>query len=74
MNNEAVDIYCALLVKCGFGKLWPSLTQPRQQPPRRGSAESTASWHSRFDVVGKAMHYFENGSRKGSAERRASAA
>lgn len=62
MNKKAVEMYRRWLVKCGCGKIWPSLLELNQA--RRG-CNSRSSWTSHFDLVSKAVHYFE-GSRKGS--------
>ena len=62
LNKKARDMYRGFLVKCGCGKIWPSLREPSQH--RRGST-SRSSWTSHFDLVSKAVHYFD-GSRKAS--------
>jgi len=67
LNNEAIDIYKGWLIKCGLGKIFPSLLKPREVS-RRGST-SRFSWSSNFDVVGKAVHFFD-GHRKSSQDTR----
>jgi pheromone a factor receptor len=61
-NDEAIDIYRGWMVKCGLGKIWPSLKEPRQV--RRPGSPSRTSLSSRFDLVGRAMHYFDVNARK----------
>ncbi|KAG4440712.1 hypothetical protein IFR05_003806 [Cadophora sp. M221] len=70
-NDDAVDTYRGLLVKCGAGWVWPSLKLSREQ--RRASEtlvnntmDSRGSFKSQFDLVGKAMKYFDAGARKDS--------
>ncbi|RFU24072.1 hypothetical protein B7463_g12266, partial [Scytalidium lignicola] len=60
IGDEAIEIYRDFLVKLGFGKIWPSLKQPRQR--RRGP---TSGWTHRFNLVHRAMKYFDK-SRQGS--------
>jgi pheromone a factor receptor len=59
LNNEAIDMYRNFVGSLGFARIWPSLLQPREIH-RRGSTSST-SWNSHFDLVSKAMHYFDGG-------------
>jgi pheromone a factor receptor len=61
-NDEALDIYRGWMVKCGLGKIWPSLNEPRQA--RRPGSPSRTSLSSHLDLVGKAMHYFDSNTRK----------
>lgn len=55
-------------MKCGAGRVWPSLKLSREE--RRASETlvntlgSRSSFKSQFDLVGKAMKYFDAGSRK----------
>ncbi|TVY64335.1 Pheromone a factor receptor, partial [Lachnellula suecica] len=62
-NGDAVDKYRKWLVNCGLGKVFPSLKGPRQR--RRQGSTTRSSLSSHFDLVSKAMHYFDN-SRKNS--------
>ncbi|CAG8955967.1 hypothetical protein HYFRA_00008821 [Hymenoscyphus fraxineus] len=64
-NNDAIDTYREWMVKLGFAKCFPSLTEPRHPPTRHGSSVSGSSLGERLDIVGKAMRFFD-GSRKGS--------
>jgi hypothetical protein len=64
MSNDAIDLYKGWAVKLGFTKCFPSLARPREVEVRRGSA-SRGSWSSHFDLVSKAIHYFDT-ARKGS--------
>ncbi|TVY34542.1 Pheromone a factor receptor [Lachnellula subtilissima] len=61
-NDDAIDKYRKWLVKCGLGKIWPSLKESMAQRSRRGS---TSCISNHFDLVSKAMHYFTS-SRKSS--------
>lgn len=65
MNSEGMEIYKGWLVKCGFAKIFPRLLQSREMPMNRRGSSSRVSWTNRFDLVSKAMHYYD-GSRKGS--------
>ncbi len=62
-NDESIDTYRRWMVKIGFGKVWPSLKEPRR---RRGSSSmgSRGSFGSHFDLVGEAMRYFDGSARK----------
>ncbi|EHK96223.1 putative Pheromone a factor receptor [Glarea lozoyensis 74030] len=61
-NDEAVDTYRSWLVKLGMAKFWPSLKEPRlPQHSRRGSNSTGQSFTGRFDLVSKAMKYFDGG-------------
>lgn len=59
MSNEAIDMYRKFVGRIGFAKIWPSLLQPRVIQ-RRGST-SRSSWTGHFDLVSKALHYFDGG-------------
>jgi pheromone a factor receptor len=61
-NEEAVDTYRGWMVKCGLGKIWPSLKEPRQS--RRPGSPTRTSMSSHLDLVGKAMHYFDSNERQ----------
>lgn len=69
-NDDAVDSYRKWLVMLGAGRVWPSLKLSREA--RRGSAGGSATLGSRgsfishFDLVGKAMKYFDESVRKNS--------
>ncbi|TAQ90611.1 hypothetical protein B7494_g1076 [Chlorociboria aeruginascens] len=66
LNREAVQMYKTWLVKLGFGNCFPSLLVIEEEGIHRHNAtNSRGSWTSNFDLVSKAMHYF-NGSRKNS--------
>ncbi|KAH8815630.1 pheromone A receptor-domain-containing protein [Xylogone sp. PMI_703] len=61
IGDEAIDLYRDILVKAGLGDVWPSLKQPRQ--PRRNSR---SKWTRHFNLVNRAMKYFDKGDRQGS--------
>jgi pheromone a factor receptor len=61
-NDEAIDIYRGWIVKLGLGKIWPRLKEPRLV--RRPGSPSRTSLSSQFDIVGKAMRYFDSNARK----------
>lgn len=70
-NDDAVDTYRGILVRCGAGRVWPRLKMSREQ--RRASEtmvnntmDSRGSFKSQFDIVGKAMKYFDAGAKKDS--------
>lgn len=54
IGDEAIEIYRELLVKLGLGRLWPSLKRPRS---RRRRSEGT--WMQHFNLVHRALKYFE---------------
>ncbi|KAG9239748.1 putative pheromone a factor receptor [Amylocarpus encephaloides] len=63
-NSEAINTYRGWLVKCGLGKIWPSLKEPRisVQRSRDGSQDSRrTSLSEKLDLVGKAMRFFDGG-------------
>lgn len=70
-NDESVDTYRAVLLKCGAGKIWPKLAWTREQ--RRMSEtlvgstmRSRGSFMDKLDLVDKAMKFFDAGARKDS--------
>jgi len=69
-NDDAVDTYRDALVKCGAGRIWPGLKLGREERRASESLVNTLGWRSsfksQFDLVGKAMKYFDAGSRKDS--------
>lgn len=58
MNNEAIDMYRKFVGSLGAKKIWPGLMQPREIQRR---STSHSSWTGHFDLVGKALHYFDGG-------------
>ncbi|CZT50465.1 uncharacterized protein RSE6_11453 [Rhynchosporium secalis] len=70
-NDDAVDTYRGFLVKCGAGKVWPDLKLSREERRARDLSDETlgsrGSFASHLDLVGKAMKYFDAGSRKESS-------
>ncbi|KAL2074949.1 hypothetical protein VTL71DRAFT_8729 [Oculimacula yallundae] len=71
-NDDAVDTYRAVLVTCGMGMIWPGLKLSREERRARSTLagdtlNSRGSFMSQLDLVGKAMKYFDAGSRKGSS-------
>ena len=66
-TNESIDSYRKGLVRLGFGFIWPSLKESRESRRLRMLSErgSTSTLSGHFDLVGKALKYFE-GSRKSS--------
>jgi pheromone a factor receptor len=59
------EIYKRWLVSCGLGKIFPSLLESRELPMHRRGSSSRSNQASRFDLVSKAIHYYD-GVRKGS--------
>lgn len=57
LNSEAIDIYRKFAVKTGLAYLWPSLRESRLDRRRNSSS---GSWRSHFDVIGKALAYFDS--------------
>ena len=57
-SDEAIDVYRNCLVFCGFGLVWPSLKVPREAR-RRSTTGTRSTWSSHFDLVGKALSYFD---------------
>lgn len=65
MNNEAIDMYRKFIGKLGFARIWPSLLQPREI--QRRASTSRTSWTSHFDLVSKAVHYFDSARKQSQA-------
>ncbi|KUJ12931.1 STE3-domain-containing protein [Mollisia scopiformis] len=62
-NDTAVDTYRSWLVQLGLGRIWPSLKLSREtrmmMRRSQGSSIARGSIDSHFDLVGKAMKYFD---------------
>ena len=58
LNNEAVDRYRSILLNFGLGRIWPSLTQPRES--QRRNSTTSANWLIKLDIVGKLVRYYDN--------------
>jgi hypothetical protein len=69
-NDEAICTYRRWLVMIGFGSCFPSLKEPYRPRGSGGSSfGSGSSTLGRFDIVDRAMKYFDTESHPGSRSR-----
>jgi len=72
-TNVAIDHYRKLLVIFGFGSIWPTLKETREERNTRHRENSTpdgfhrsSGWRGTLDLVSYVQKHFEGGDRKGS--------
>lgn len=70
-NNDAVDHYRKWLVVIGFGRIWPTLRETREERATRrtqnsspGGSGRSSGWRSNLDIVSYIQKHFDGNERK----------